>query len=279
MRGSAFFEDIRQIDFMIGDQLTKTPTFYYDGSYISAVFPARYRRLRELMPDPRYVPARLAPGLGMVLIVCQDLRDTDIGPYREVMIAIPLNEPYFRANLPGRALMTSRRLGELHAFVRHAPVTSEVSLRGGVDFYGYPKFIAEIDFSETNEQSRYRLAEGKEHILTFSGKRIPMPRSQRMDFFPHLWMNGQPQSTQFKMNQLQYGASSRRDAAVLELGERHPIALELRRLLVSRKPLQYEYVPRFEAILFGPEHQTPLLAQRWSQAIAAALEHHQVGSG
>src|SRR5512135_996962 len=172
MRGSAFFEDVRQIDFMIGEQPAKTPTFYYDGSYISAAFPARYKGLRELMPDPRYVPARLALRLGVIAIICQDLRDTDIGPYREVVIAIPLNEPYFRANLPGRALMTSGRLGQLHAFMRHAHVTSEGSLRGGVYFYGYPKFIAEVDFSETDEQSRCRLAEGKEHILTFLGKRI-----------------------------------------------------------------------------------------------------------
>ena len=144
------------------------------------------------------------------------------------------------------------------------------------DFYSFPMFIADIDFSETDEQSRCHLAQGKEHILTLSGKRIPTPRSQRIDVFQHLWMDGQPQSAQCKINELQYGASSRRDPAVLELGERHPIALELRRLLVSRKPLQYEYVPQSESILFGPEHQTPLLAQRCSQAIAAALEHQQL---
>jgi hypothetical protein len=276
MCGSAFFEDVRQIDIMIGEQPMKTPTFVYDGSYISAAFPARYRRLRELMPDPRYVPARLAPGLGVVAISCVDYRDTDFGPCREVGIAIPLNEPYFRANLPGRALMSARRLGRLHA-VRQAPVTSELVLRAGVDFYGFPHdFIAEVDFSETDEQLRCRLAEGEEHILALSGKRIPTPRSQRIDVFSHLWMDGQPQSAQGKLNQLQYGASWRRDAAALELGERHPIALEVRRLLASRKPLQYEYVPRYEAILFGAEHQTPPLAQRWSQAIAAAQEQHQL---
>ena len=38
------------------------------------------------------------------------------------------------------------------------------------------------------------------------------------------------------------------------------LARELDRLLVSRRSLQYEYVPRFEAILHGPEHLTlPLL--------------------
>lgn len=277
MRGSAFFEDVRQIDVMIGEQRTKSPTFRYDGSSISAAFPARYGRLRELMPDPRYVPARLAPGLGVVAIGCNEFRDTDIGPYRLVIIAIPLNEPYFRANLPGRALMSAGRLGQHHLFVRHVAVTSEAVLRGN-DLYNFPMFIAEVDFSETDEHCRCRLAEGKEHILILSGKRIPTPRSQRIDsFFLHLWMDGQPQSAQCKFNELQYGASSRRDAAVLELGERHPIALELRRLLVSRKPLQYEYAPRSESILFGPEHQTPLLAHRWSQAIAAAEQHQLSG--
>ena len=275
MRGSAFFEEVRQIDVMIGEYPTKSPTFYYDGGYISAVFPARYSGLRELMPDPRYVPARLAPGLGVVVVSCGEERDTDLGAFRTVSIDIALNEPYYRANLPGRALMNARRRGQFHAFTRHEAVTSEVVMRGN-DFYNFPMFIAEIDFSETNEQRRCRLAEGKEHILTLSGNRIPTPRSQRIDVFDHLWMNGQPQSAQFKLNQLRAGTSSRRAAAVLEIGERHPVALELRRLLVSRKPLQYEYVPRFEGILFGAEHQTPLLAQRWSRAIAAALEHHQL---
>ena len=138
MRGSAFFEDVRQVDVMIGEYSTKTPTFIYDGSYISAAFPARYRRLRELMPDPRYVPARLAPGLGVVAITYLDYRDTDLGPCREVGIAIALNEPYFRANLPGRALTSARRLGQVHVFVRHMPVTSEVAMRGGADFYNAP---------------------------------------------------------------------------------------------------------------------------------------------
>ena len=276
MRGSAFFEDVRQVEVMIGDQPIKSPTFYYDASYISAVFPARYRRLRELMPDPRYVPARFAPRLGVVAIACLEYRDTDIGPYRVVAISIPLNEPYFRANLPGRALMSANRRRQHHLFFRHVAVTSAHVLRGN-DFYNFPMFIAEVDFSETDEQLRCRLAEGKDHILTLSGKRIPTPRSQRVDSFFHFFEDGQPQSAQNKINELHYGSSSRRDAATLELGERHPIALELRRLLLSRKPLQYEYAPRSESILFGPEHQTPLLAQRWSLAIAAAQEHHQLG--
>jgi hypothetical protein len=278
MRDSAFFEDVRQIDIMFDDQPAKSPMFYYDGSMINASFPARYGRLRELMPDARYVPARLAPGLGVVTITCMENRDTDVGPYREVPIAISLSEPYFRANLPGRALMSARRLGQVHTFIPHMPVTTEFAVRVAADLYAPGvKLLAEIDFSETDEQSRCRVAEGEEHVFTLLGKRIPTPRSQRFDSFAHFFGDGQPVTAQFKANHLEYGESLRRGVAVLELGERHPIALELRRLLVSRKSLYYEYVPRFEAMLFGPEHQTPLLAQRWSQAMEDALQHQLSG--
>lgn len=276
MRGSAFFEGVRQIDIEIGGVPSKTPTFYYDGASMMALFPARYAALRRLMPDPRYVPARLAPGLGAVAITCLEYRDTDIGPYNELAIAVPLNEPYFRANVPGRALVTAARRRQQPAFVLHLPVTTDIALRGGVDFYSFPKFLAAIDFTEIADRRTCRLAEGNAHILSLSGKRIAAPNSERVDLFCRLWMDGQPQAAQFKIHQLQTGSSVHRGAAVLELGDSHPIALELDRLLVSRTALRYEYTPRLEAILFGPEHLTLPLALRGLSAAEAA--QHQIAS-
>ncbi|HKH79409.1 MAG TPA: hypothetical protein VJ996_05260, partial [Solirubrobacteraceae bacterium] len=57
----------------------------------------------------------------------------------------------------------------------------------------------------------------------------------------------------------------------LELGEHHPIALELAGLLLSRRPIQYQYMARFEGILYGPEHLSlALLAQTTASAGATA---------
>lgn len=275
MRGSGFFEGVRQIDIEIGGQPGKTPTFYYDGGSMTVVFPARYSRLRELMPDPRYVPARLAPGLGVLAITCFEYRDTDIGPYNELAVSIPLNEPYFRANLPGRALLAAARLGQQHVFIQDLPVTTEIALRGGADFFNFPKFIAQIEFTESDQRWCCQMTEGKEPILTLTGNRIDAPGSRHEDVFFHLWMDGQPQTAQFKIHHSRAGASWRRDAAVLELGHRHPVALELDRLLAFRKPLQYEYSPRLEAILFGPEHLTLPLVRRGLQAVDV-LEQHRL---
>ena len=93
MRGSAFFDDIRQIGLEIGGQPGKVPVFCYDGRCMTALFAARRSARRALMPGSCYVPARLAPGLGAVSITCLEYRDCDIGPYNELAVGVPLNEP------------------------------------------------------------------------------------------------------------------------------------------------------------------------------------------
>ncbi len=262
MRHSPFFDGVSQRELTMADQTGYLPLFYYDGIGMTAVFPARFAALRRLLPDPRFVPARLAPGLGVVAISVFEYRDTDIGPYNELAISVPLNEPALLANLPLRALVRARKQRQMHAFVHHLPVTTEAALVGGVHFYNYPKFIAAIDFNEQEDRRACRLAEGKEHILTLRGRRIPTPESAEFQVFSHLWMDRQPQSSEFKINALELGATSKRDAATLELGTRHPIARELAELLVSRRPIHFQYTPRFEGILYGPEHLTLPLLER-----------------
>ena len=114
-------------------------------------------------------------------------------------------------------------------------MTTDIALRGGVDFYNFPKFMAQIDFAETPERRRCRLAEGDEHILTLSGPGFPTPRTDQVDWFCRLWMDGQPQTALFKINRLQVGATTRR-TAVIEIGERHPIAQALDRLMAYEEP-------------------------------------------
>jgi hypothetical protein len=262
MRGSAFFEGVSQIEATLRDERVKLPIFYYDGTATSAVFPARLSALRALMPDPRICPARLAPTVGTVAVTCFEYRDTDIGAYNELAISVPLNEPWFSANVPGRALIASLRRRQLHAWVHHLPVTTEIARLGGVELYNYPKFIGGIDYEQTTDRRICRLSEGHEHILTLSGALLDASRHERFQLFSHLWMDGQPQSSEFKINATAMGVSLSRRAAQLELGTRHPIARELHSLLYSRRPVQYQYMARFEGILYGPEHLTlPLIEQ------------------
>jgi hypothetical protein len=262
MRGSSFFDSVGQLDVEFRGQLMKVPIFYYDGTAATAVFLARYAELRRLLPDPRFVPARLAPGLGAVTVSAFEYRDTDIGPYNELAISVPLCEPSASVNLPGRALLTALRRRQFHAWVQHLPVTTEIARLGGVEFFNYPKFLASIDFTELAGRRTCRLAEDGEHILTLESKPLLALGPERIQLFSHLWMDGQPQSSEFKINTLEAGHTSRPGVVSLTLGEHHPIARELARLLVSRRAVHVQQLNRFEGILYGPDHHTlPLLAR------------------
>lgn len=261
-RQSPFFEGVPQVEATLAGEPAKLPIFYYDGTAQTAVFPARLVAARRLLPDPRFVPARLAPGVGAVAVTCFEYRDTDIGPYNELAISVVLNDPPFAANLPGRALLAGLRDKQLHAWVHHLPVTTEIARVGGVELYNYPKFIASIDFDEKAGRRTCRLGEGEERILTLDGPLIDTPRSGELQLFSHLWMDRQPQSSEFKLNVLAGGRCLRPGAARLALGERHPIARELAGLLLSRRSLYYELNAPFEGILYGPEHLSLQLIQR-----------------
>lgn len=266
MRRSPFFEGVAQVDLTVRDEFpSKLPVFYYDAGLMAAAFPAHLGRLRRMMPDPRLSPARLAPGVGVVALICLEYRECDVGPYNELAIAVLLNQPAQLVNLPGRALLRGRLNGQMDCWIQHLPVTTEFAVVSGRELFNFPKFLAGIEFSAGGTECR--LTEGEEHILTLTGARIPTPDSSQMQVFSHAWMDRQPQSSEFKANLLEVGESLRPGAATLTLGDRHQIARELAGLLISRRSIQYQLVPRFEAMLYGPEHLS--LPQ-----IAIALERH-----
>jgi hypothetical protein len=269
MRGSSFFDGIHQAEITSRGHATATPTFYYDAGLMEAVFPARLGVLRALLPDPRFVPLRLAPGVGAVVLDCFEYRDSDLGPYNELGIGIMLATPGTRPNLPGRQLAAILHRRQGHAFIAHLPVTTEIALVLGVDFFAFPKFLADIEFREDAGGRRCRLSEDGEHILTVTGRRIETPGRRVWQSFAHLWMDAQPQRAEVRMNQLAHGTCRRPGAARVELGDRHPIARELDRMLLGRSSLSYDLVPRQEQVLFGPDHLTAPLVRRLLAGSAA----------
>jgi hypothetical protein len=261
-RHSPFFEGVSQVGVELAGEMGRLPIFYYDGTAQTAVFPARLQGLRRLLPDPRFVPARVAPGVGAVGVTCFEYRDTDIGPYNELAISIILKDPAMAGNLPGWGLLAGLRRRQLHAWVQHLPVTTEVARAGGVELYNYPKFVAAIEFETRGATRLCTLAEGDERILDLSGPLTEKRRSGGLQLFSHLWMDRQPQSSEFKLNILAGGLELRPGAARLELGHRHPIARELAGVLLSRSSIYYELLDPFEGILYGPERLSLPLIQR-----------------
>ena len=244
MLDSGFFDEIEHREVPWGERSISVPVFYYDNLRLDAFFLAPGKKLNALLPSSRMHPFRVTPWHGIVTISAMEFRDSDIGPYNEVSISIP-----FTMDSPTPVFTGILRRGpeEPNLFIHSLPVTTEIARDAGVDFAGYPKFIAKIEFESQGGWVSCHLADREHSILTLAGRQIETqkaPRS-RINFFS---IRGERllRSVAVSSERLQ-ARSKDRSHVRLELGD-HPIAQELKELGLGRM-LAYQYVPQYQSIL------------------------------
>ena len=244
MRNLEFFEEIEHPEVPWGERTVYVPVFYYDVMRMGALFVAPLTKLKGWMPSPRMYPLRLTPWHGAVSIAAMEYRDSDIGPYNEVSISVP-----FTLDMPTPIFTGILRKApeEPSAFIRHLPVTTEIARDLGVEFAGYPKIHASIEFENEAGWITCHVAEDDQHILSFAGRQLEnrlVPRS-RMQLFTS--RNGRLLRSEMMVSERQQAASKRAADVQLTLGD-HPIAQELKAISLGRM-LDYQYTPQHQCIL------------------------------
>ncbi len=239
-----FFSEIEQVQAPWIGGMIRLPVFYYDVSTLAVQFLVPINRIRQWLPSPRMQPLRITPWHCVLSISALAYRDCDIGPYNEVSIGIPitLDEP--------SPIFT----GILHpvppapkVYIRHLPVTTEIARQAGVEFAGYPKFLANIVFEQNGRWLRCQLHEGDQHILTLTGREGELTHAGRSRTQPISVRRGYMLSSEWIVSERLQCQSRGSNDAQLELGN-HPIAQELKALPLGRL-IGYQYAPQYQGIL------------------------------
>jgi hypothetical protein len=189
-------------------------------------------------------PLRVTPWHAIVTITAFEYRDCDIGPYNEVSIGVPivLDEPS-----PAFVGILRKPPAEPKLYVHHLPVTTEIARAAGVEFAGYPKFVAEITWEREDSWVTCHLRDAGKHVLTLACREAPLNPAPRTRLHPITVREGHLLRCELILSERRQALG--RDAASirLELGD-HPIAGELRDLSLGRL-LAYQYTPQTQAIL------------------------------
>ena len=271
-----FFTDVVQRDILIRGVPAKSPTFYRDVRMLMGVFSADLAALRaelanhvapfQLAALAPLVPLAVLPGRGLVAIHAFDYRDTDVGPYGELAVSIAVHPPGSR--LPGplaaaRAVLT----GAFHAVVIAMPVTTDLALWGGLDYFNFPKTLADLAFTESATATTCTLRDRSTGALELElvGRRLaakPLyhrtwgrfdrdaaPSVCTFTSYPRL--EGRLTRARVRLHILAAGTRYRGDGLTLALGHT-ALGRRLERLGLGRL-LMYWDVPRAEAILYAPE--------------------------
>jgi hypothetical protein len=244
MEEQDFFREIEHRAVPWGERSMLVPVFYQDVMSIGAMFLASWEGLRALVPSPRMYPLRVMPGQGILYLSALEYRETDIGPYNEFSIMVP-----FTLDKPSPMFTGILRKApeEPNVYVRHLPVTTEIAMSAGIEFAGYPKFLAAIDFEHEADWVHCRLAEEGRHILTLSGRKLPVQHAPRSRARLFTTRNGR--LLRSEMISSERGMAESRDSSHvrLELGD-HPIAQELKSLNIGRMSA-YQYMPGYQFLL------------------------------
>lgn len=244
MRDLEFFQEIEHVAVPWGDRQISFPVFYYDFMTLGGYWLASFEKAQAILPSSRMTPYRVSPWHTVLSIAVYEYRDCDLGPYNEVSMAIPFTLDGASPLFTGILRKTPR---VPMAYIYHLPVTTEIARDAGIEFAGYPKFLADIAFEMEGEWVHCHVAEGGKEILSLSGRKLPLEPTPRSRIHPTNYRGGRLVRSEFIQSERQAGASRDASDVRLELGD-HPVAQELRDLDLGRA-LAYEYCPQLQAIL------------------------------
>ena len=190
---------------------------YKDWSFYLIELRANYQGVKELLAERNLIPKEIVSGETRLQIVGCEMRAVQIaGPYNEVSIQVPVNP-----------LDDSSGDKFAHLFL---PVSTEVARWPGVDIYGFPKFVAKIDFASSENQFACKLAIQDEAILEFGlDNKIGTKKQERWEYYGN--RNRRIIKTVFDFEGMIGEWASKQNANFL-LG-RHVIADTLRELVLS----------------------------------------------
>ena len=133
----------------------KLPIFYEDASLLVAIWRVDGKRAQPLVPvdfEPWLV---LGKALAMLCIF--EYRQTSIGPYGEIGLALLVRKKGTKPSLL-RALGDLRKEEDQALYVVNLPVTTEEAHAAGVEIWGYPKYVRNIETRFTRDEVHAELA-------------------------------------------------------------------------------------------------------------------------
>lgn len=266
----SLFDGVGQMELLLAGESARLPVFIRDAGAFAAVFPARLAALRRLLPDPGLIPARIAPGVGAVVVGAVEYRDGDLGAYREVLVGIALEGGEATLSLPGRAALRALLRRRSEVFVLDMPVTTELAREGGVAFAGYPKWIAAIEIATRGGERVCALRHPDETapLLTLAVRPARGGRRLRSRVVGRSWMDGQVQGSELliQTSAMAVGPGGASARLKLDPASVHPTARHLDGALLGRRALAVVDIPALQAIFFGPERITAHQLERLARA-------------
>ena len=208
--------------FTLGGHQFKVPIHYRRLDCFFAIFGADTDALKRLLPSLRLRPIPIWPGRSLLALNAFNYLDTDIGPYGEFSVGIPCS------------LARPAKWPAFGIYIHRLPVTSELGKVAGIEVWGYPKFVCEMQFQNTGMVNSVKLSRDGKTILELSIKKAGLGIGAAVNLNTFTVKDGVILQTRIMSSSVV--RVSPNGLAALKLGD-HEMAAELAALNLAKRPL------------------------------------------
>lgn len=173
-RNDVFFQ-VPQIPVPVSAGPVNLPIFYYDASALYAFFLVDQARVRPLLEGSILDPGMRLGGKAIVGLACYEYRDTSVGVYNEVGLALAVARQGESLQLGGwrDVLGSFTRPEERQSglYVLDLPVTTPLANAAGREIWGFPKFVTPIRYAQQGRRFLCSVEnpEGGHPLMSLSG--------------------------------------------------------------------------------------------------------------
>ncbi len=231
---------------------TEMPLLTYRARTFAAFFRISAAKARALLPSEELRPVRITPRRALIMVQAMEYTDKNIEPYREFAFSIPVRRSS-HADVPGLSFAKWLTGQGSASYITHLAVDTEQALLIGWEILGFPKFIAEIEFSESSTERIAEAALDGESIFTFAVARTSTQKTQRRDF--SIYSLSPVENKVFQIpyqSETNVGTKLGASSARLHLGS-HPVADELRDLGIAPVPVLALDIPQYTLVSNRPD--------------------------
>ena len=234
----------------VDGELVGLPVRVRSAKMVAASFFVDHAATQELIDYSGLRASEVRPGRAMCSISGVQYLDNDLGPYNEVAVAFAV-EPH-----DGPAPLTSPFGGEVSTFIHRLPVNQAFTCAAGRDIWGFPKWIARIDYHDRGDRTEVLLTDEGQLALGLEVRRGPVPLPPReMAMRAYAWRDGVLRMTPWTTrNEL---VRARPGGVTLALGADHPLGIELAALGLPARALFSLVTAKMQASFGPPEVVTP----------------------
>jgi hypothetical protein len=244
-------EKLDDNNYLIDGKPISLPLIVDDASMMMNAFLVKSVAAQAMIADSGFRVVELLPGRAIVQLLCVDYRINPLGNYNEAAIIFPVLTPGEKRPFPFFGTLKRLANNTLGNYVYRMPVDQEFTTHGGRYIWGFPKWPSRIDFDFGDHRAVGSFTDEGELVYSIFAKTGGSTEVKEQRAPSLAIRDGRAWKT--------YGTSSGTGLTfslggeIPEIGDGHPLALELRSLGLPKKPIFTVAMKNTRMVFGGPE--------------------------